>query len=144
MASPARYVHVIMPIGSDPCWPSKQVAISRSVENFGLTPHFPNYLPFEVGFDLRQLMGEIRGATAVIVDLSHERPSCYYELALAEAAAIPVIAVAETGTPIHQAVARSMVGFYESMDQLCRLVEVGLSEVVPSAMASLTVPQPAS
>jgi hypothetical protein len=130
MSGPNGYVHVIMPIGSDPDWRAKQAAVAKGVHGLGLQPRFPNYLPFTGTFDPGKLMDEMRGAVAVIVDLSHERPSCYYELGLAEIAGVPVVAIAEVGTPIHQSAARARVAFYETMDQLARLIEAGLSMIV--------------
>lgn len=57
---------------------------------------------------------EIEGATLVIADLSLQRPSCYYELGLAQALGRTTLLVAEEGTDVHQAFGRSDVLFYKS------------------------------
>lgn len=139
MMPPAPYAHVIMPIGSDPAWRQKQDAIAAAVRASGLEPHFPRYLPLRPAFDLASLRADIEHAAVVVADLSLERPSCYYELALAEAAGTPVIAVAERGTPIHQTAARGRVGFYTDTHDL----EVVISECLRARLLHADRPVPA-
>src|SRR5271170_5243601 len=95
----ARYVHVIMPIGSDPFASSKKAAIETGLNQIGLEARFPDYLPHKAQFSLPNLIEEIRGAESVIADLSRERPSCYYEVGVAEAIGKKVHLIAEVGTP---------------------------------------------
>jgi nucleoside 2-deoxyribosyltransferase len=122
------YVHVIMPVGSDPEFPSKRAAINVGIERAGLVARFPDYLPHQPTFVLSELIQEIRGADLVIVDLSHQRPSCYYELGLAEALGKKVRLIAEVNTLIHQSAARSLVRYYRDLAELTRTVESALSE----------------
>jgi hypothetical protein len=126
----AGYVHVIMPVGSDPLFADKRAAINVAIERAGLQARFPDYLPHQPTFVLSELIREIRGADLVIVDLSHERPSCYYELGLAEAMGGKVNIIAEIGTPIHQSAARSLVRYYRDMADLTRTVESALNEPI--------------
>ena len=123
-----RYVHVIMPVGSDPLVAAKKLAIAKGVQQAGLEARFPDYLPHKPTFQLLGLVAEIRGADSIIADLSHERPSCYYELGIAEAIGKKVHLVAEAGTPIHQSVTRSLVRYYADLNDLARTVESALKE----------------
>jgi nucleoside 2-deoxyribosyltransferase len=123
-----RYVHVIMPIGSDPFVPAKKMAIAKGVKQAGLEARFPDYLPDKPTFHLPDLIAEIRDADSIIADLSHERPSCYYELGIAEAIGKKVHLIAEAATPIHQSVARSLVHYYVNINDLARTVESALKE----------------
>src|SRR5271155_57911 len=113
--SVAGYVHVIMPVGSDPLFSDKRTAIDVAIKRAGLEARFPDYLPHQPTFVLSELIREIRGADSVIVDLSHERPSCYYELGLAEAVGKKVHVIAEIGTPIHQSAVRSQIRYYRNI-----------------------------
>jgi hypothetical protein len=58
-------------------------------------------------------------AEFVLADLSLERPSCYFELGLAEAANAFFL-VAAAGTPIHQVGNAGKVVFYSDMVQARR------------------------
>jgi nucleoside 2-deoxyribosyltransferase len=124
------YVHVIMPVGSDPLFADKRTAINVAIERASLEARFPDYLPHQPTFVLFKLIREIRGADLVIADLSHERPSCYYELGIAEAVGKKVHIIAEVGTPIHQSTARSLVRYYHDMADLTRTVERALNEPI--------------
>jgi nucleoside 2-deoxyribosyltransferase len=130
MMSIAPYVHVIMPIGSDPLASSKKVAIAKGVKEAGLEARFPDYADREPKFSLAKLIKEMRGAECVIADLSRERPSCYYELGIAEAIGKRVYLIAEAGTQLHQSAARSLVGYYKNMNELVQLVARALKEPV--------------
>jgi hypothetical protein len=92
---------------------------------------FPNYLPQAPTFRLADLKQELVGAAFVLVDLTHERPSCYYELGLAEALGLKVRLVAECGTPIHQSAARDEIGYYATLDELEAIVDRAISEFAP-------------
>ena len=63
----------------------------------------------------------------IIIDLSHERPSCYYELALAEIAQRPTIVFASVGTEIFQKSPLTNVHFYSSDSDFLNTVEKFLS-----------------
>jgi hypothetical protein len=128
----SEYVHVIMPVGSDLGWQKKRVAIERAASRHGASVRFPNYLPQAPAFRLVDLKRELAGAAWVLVDLTHERPSCYYELGLAEALGLRVRLVAECGTPIHQSAARGEVKYYGTLDELEAIVGRALTEFAPA------------
>jgi hypothetical protein len=126
--SGGRYVHVIMPVGSDPFAAAKKATIAKIVRDAGLEARFPDYLPHRPTFALSEMIDEIRGADCIIADLSRERPSCYYELGIAEAVGKSVHLVAEAGTPIHQSATRSLIRYYADLDELARAIEGALRE----------------
>jgi nucleoside 2-deoxyribosyltransferase len=137
--SGSPYVHVIMPVGSDLFAMEKKKAIADGAARAGFEIRFPDYLPLKPTFKISELIAEILGADCVIADLSHERPSCYYELGIAEALGKRVYLVAKTGTPIHQSAARSMVRYYVDIADLAKSVE----QVLKSEPRPHTVtPQP--
>jgi hypothetical protein len=53
-------------------------------------------------------------ANRIIADLALERPSCYFEVGLAQSAGLRVDLIAPTGTPIHQVAGRQRVHRYSS------------------------------
>ena len=57
----------------------------------------------------------IKKASFVIADLAYERPSCYYELGLAQAMGKLTFFIALAGTKIHQTYGD--IHFYEGIEQ---------------------------
>jgi hypothetical protein len=119
-------VYVIMPVGSDPRYAQRRATIEQVVDEFGFATHFPaDALQREVAFDLEQARRDLRRARLVVADVTLERPSCYYEIGLAQALNRRVQLFAERGTPVHQAHQRDRAIFYDSFDELgARLHEV--------------------
>jgi hypothetical protein len=126
-------VYVIMPVGSDPRHAQRRAAIEAVVREMGFAGHFPaDGLDSRVSFDLVHARQELRRARLVLADLTLERPSCYYELGLAQALGRRVQLIAEEGTPIHQAHGRESTIFYDSFD--------GLTAELRPVLAALRAP----
>lgn len=111
-------IHIIIPVGADPNYKLKKQAIESSFSTQGITYHFPDYCQIQPIFDLQETLKDIESSTFVLADLSQERPSCYYELGLAQAIGKKIYLVAEEGTPIHQACGRERVNFYRNLKEL--------------------------
>jgi nucleoside 2-deoxyribosyltransferase len=124
----ARYVYVIMPVGSDSLFADKKLALDTAIKKSGRKARFPAYHPDGRPFQLQELIEEIRKADSVVADLSHERPSCYYELGIAEAVGKQVHLIAQAGTPIHQCANRHAVRYYRDVTDVVRTVESALKE----------------
>lgn len=120
-----KYAYIIMPVQSDLSYPVRRAAIESALDELGMEGHFPlDVVTIEGEFDLQQTLGEFEGATLVIADLSLQRPSCYYELGLAQALGRTTLLIAEEGTDVHQAFGRNGVLFYKSpADLTSHLVE---------------------
>lgn len=73
----------------------------------------------------------MRRAPLIIADLALERPSCYFEVGLAQASGLTVRFLAPAGTPIHQLEGRDSVAFYSNMGEYERIIELLLED--PSA-----------
>jgi len=121
-----------MPVNSDSAYTSRRAAIESALRHVDVIGHFPlDNLVDRNGFDLERTLSAIRGATLVLADLSRERPSCYYELGLAQALDKTTVLVAEAGTIIHQAFRRDSTLFYESLvdleDRLGNALRKGIS-----------------
>lgn len=117
------YFQVIMPVGSNPQVVEKQKVVADASKKIGLNPHFPGYVTKDPVFDLQATLQDIRNAEFVLADLSLERPSCYYELGLAEALGKPVYLIASEGTDIHQTASRRLVRFYKDAEGYRILLE---------------------
>jgi len=126
-----KYIHVIMPVGSDSNWTKRRAAIQRAVSGHGIDVPFPNYLPLAPAFKIADLKRELAGAEFVLADLTYERPSCYYELGIAEALGLQVRLVAECATPIHQSAARNEVEYYATLDELEAIVGRSIAQFAP-------------
>jgi nucleoside 2-deoxyribosyltransferase len=121
-------VHIIMPVWSDTGFKAKQSAIARGAEAAGFNARFPEYAPSNAQFDARQFVQQLSSASTVLADLTGERPSCYFEIGFAEGVGRPVHIVARAGTDIHQSACRHRVRYYESLEDLERLVFEILSD----------------
>ncbi|MFC8843924.1 hypothetical protein ACFT8Q_28045 [Streptomyces griseoincarnatus] len=115
-----HYIYSIMPVSSDEDYYEKRAGLSGAAEEFNLSVHFPldRGLP-ETGkeFDLARVVSELKQAALVIADLSLERPSCYYELGLAQALGAQVALIARSGTNIHQAFGRNSVTEFRNLQE---------------------------
>ena len=119
--------HVIMPIGSDPEYNQKKKLISKSASKAGITVHFPDYCQVNPDFDLSATLKDLNSSHFVLADLSLERPSCYYELGLAQAMDKKIHMIAACGTPIHQTYRRNEVNFYDNLDEMQSIVSKVIS-----------------
>jgi len=117
------YFHMIMPLGADPNASDKRQRVKRIAEAHKLVAHFPNYSTVKPSFDLNSTIQDLKGASFVIADLSLERPSCYYELGLAEALRKRVHLIAQAGTDIHQNAARDNVLFFDDLIQFEAVID---------------------
>jgi hypothetical protein len=94
-------VYFISPVGSDPSYGSKREALDSIAEEFGVEFFFP--LDRHGFFSVGTAAADLRRAWLVIADLSLERPSCYFEVGLAQGVGTPVAFMAAAGTSLHQA-----------------------------------------
>lgn len=116
------FFHVIMPVGSNPNKDEYQKLICNVAGEYGVNPHFPRYATEDPVFNLQSTLQDLRRSEFVLADLSLERPSCYYELGLAEAIGKPVYLVAIEGTDIHQTASRRLVNYYKDNVELSTLL----------------------
>ncbi len=124
-----RYFNMIMPMGSDEDAPKKQHLIQQVAQTHDLVVHLPNYNLSEPSFDIHRELEDLKGSLFVIADLSLERPSCYYELGIAEALGKKIYLIARTGTDIHQTVNRKDIQFYRDMNHL----QILIGDIIQSA-----------
>jgi len=75
-----------------------------------------------------QTMAKMQDADILVADLSLERPSCYYELGVAQALGHPIFLVAAAGTPIHQVANRRQIHFYEDIQELSILMNIAIKQ----------------
>ncbi len=115
-----------MPAGSDPCFAQKVEEITSLGRVYGIKVDLP--LSGTDG-DVRRISRRIRERCKFIVDLSLERPSCYYELGQIEACGIDPQLVAAKGTPIHQSANRGKVEEYSGRLEFMRIVERVLIDI---------------
>jgi hypothetical protein len=113
-------LYIISPVAADPDFAAKRSILARNAGTLGLKALFP--LDRDPSIALEKASDDIRTASFVLADLSYERPSCYFELGLAEAAGADVGIIAKAGTPIHQVGYASQVNFYRDLDDYDRVV----------------------
>lgn len=129
---PEDYVYVIMPVSVDILAEKKKEILGRRAKDGNLTVHFPmDHVGFQLdsGDVLSRTVSKMAGAVLVIADLSFERPSCYYELGLAEASGANVAPIALTGSDIHQSANRGRVSYYSDLASYERVIERVLKAV---------------
>jgi hypothetical protein len=107
-------VYYISPVGSDPDYASKRQILAE----VGARSTIVFFLPLEnhSSFSVAQALADLRISQLVIADLSLERPSCYFELGLAQASGIPVVLLAAEGTRVHQAGEADRIVSYRDLD----------------------------
>ena len=120
-------VFVVMPMSPVEAVP-KRAAIAGALKRGGWSARFPSYDPQAPICDLPETLEQMKEAALVLADLSQERPSCYYELGLAEALGRPVYLIAQEGTPLHQSTLRLQVKFFRDVKHLCEILEHDFSD----------------
>lgn len=114
---------VIMPWISRTEAELRKTALTEVSEKLGIDVNFPEYRKNISYFNIQETIERFIKASFVLVDLSFERPSCYYELGIAESIGAKVVLFALQGTPIHQTSHHTEVRFYENMQQFKSLFE---------------------
>jgi hypothetical protein len=117
-----QYFNVIMPMGSDEDALEKQHLIQQVARTYDFVAHLPKYNLSDPSFDIHRELEDLKGSLFIIADLSLERPSCYYELGVAEALGKKIYLIARIGTTIHQTVNRKDTQFYRDMNHLQILI----------------------
>ncbi len=121
-------IYFILPVGSDILFPRKRAILERILADLREEGHFPFERPNAPTFDLEQALNQMSEAKAIIGDLALERPSCYFEVGLAQGAGLSVVLIAPEGTPVHQVSQRDDVRFYADLEAYERLTRELLSE----------------
>jgi len=109
------YFYVIMPVGADQQFADKRSILQKVADREGLTPYFPFDRTTNMAFDKELTLSVIKDSDFVLADLSLERPSCYFELGLAQALGKDVYLIAQQDTDIHQAHGRGLTRFYKGL-----------------------------
>jgi hypothetical protein len=109
---------VIMPSATYPAFKERRELFNNLATALRVEFNIPDYDRAAPNFDIKETIATIKTSDGVIADLSFERPSCYFELGIAEAVNANIALVAVKGTVVHQTSLRKSVFFYENMDSL--------------------------
>jgi nucleoside 2-deoxyribosyltransferase len=123
----SQSVFVIMPISGVENAPDKLRIVKEAARELNWSAHLPIYDPDAPVFNLNETISEMRASNLIIADLTGARPSCYYELGLAEALRVPILAIAERNTEIHQTSIRGEVRSYDNLDEFMKLIKQALA-----------------
>jgi hypothetical protein len=107
------YIYFVTPVGSDPQYLVKREILAEISRDTGREFFFP--LERRGSFSMNVARRDLRDAALVVADLSLERPSCYFELGVAQALDVPVCIVAAEGTRVHQTAPPASVHSYSSL-----------------------------
>ena len=121
-------VYYISPVGSDPDYASKRKLLAMVAERCAVEFFFP--LERRRTFLATLALEDIRACRLVIADLSLERPSCYFELGLAQATGTPIVLIAAEGVALHQGSRVGRVFRYEDLKSYRVAVELALSSAL--------------
>jgi hypothetical protein len=124
-------IYFIMPVGSDTLFPTKRSILEHVLVNFKEEGHFPLERASAAAFEVEQVVDEMSAAKLIIGDLALERPSCYFEVGIAQGARLPVELIAPEGTPVHQVSHREDVSFYVNLEAYEELIGELLSKSFP-------------
>jgi len=111
---------VICPVGADPDFPAKKEILESLGSKHSIIPFFP--LQQRAHFSVAAAKSDLSQAEFALADLSRERPSCYFELGLAQAMDVPVVLIARSGTRIHQVGENARIANYSDLHQYPLLI----------------------
>lgn len=123
---------MIIPMGADREYPFKKEVIYNTSKFLNVKVNFPIYNYEEPDFNLNAAISIVKKVDFIIADLSLERPSCYYELGMAEVLNKKIYLIATEGTEIHQTSHRSSVFFYKNISSFERLVKTIIKKELTS------------
>ena len=122
------YFVVVMPIGYD-LESEQKIQIIQSLSNsYNTTVQLPTYDTTTSSFSIDCTLQTFSEACFALVDLSFERPSCYYELGLLESVGTKVYLIAAQETPIHQSSYRTFVTYFRNIEHYAEIVESIIDE----------------
>lgn len=121
------YLYAIMPMKADSVFQHKRSIVIRVAKECHVDAHFPFEVPANNNDDM---LDDLKHASVVFADLSYERPSCYYELGLAQALGLTTYLVACEGTTIHQI--EGQVHLYRDLVSYEKLVKEAFNEAIPN------------
>lgn len=109
-----KLVYYISPVGTDPKYSDKRSVLAAVAADQDLEFFFP--LDRHTKFSVDVATQDLRNSWLVLADLSLERPSCYFEVGLAQAVGTPVAFMAAEGTVLHQMGGTSEVLRYSNLE----------------------------
>lgn len=126
------FVFLVAPYSLDPHFKEKSLILSELAREAGVKIGWasPEYVRASAGGLVG--LGDLKQADVVIGDLSFERPSCYFEVGLANGLNKPVFLIAKQGTSLHQVAGRDAVEFYSTIEQYKQVVQRILSRAICS------------
>ena len=128
-----KRVLTIAPGTIDEDFEHKQRVLTDIAKRLDLKIQFPPEARSHEVFDLGRSRREFRESDLVFADLTLERPSCYFELGIAECLERPLVLIAKSGTAIHQTAHRSSVQFYDGMGQYATISESAFRSICGSS-----------
>ena len=130
------YVYFVSPVGSDPNYEAKRRILAGLENETGVRFFLP--VEHRSPFSLQATKSDVENALVVIADLSLERPSCYFELGIAQALGATVVLIASAGTTLHQAGNECAVHMYADLEEYrCVVVDAVTSYCSPGKMPLL-------
>lgn len=114
------HIYFIMPVGSDPQYELKREQLTQLSNDAGREFFLP--LERHNSFSISEARTDLLNASLVVADLSLERPSCYFELGIAQALGVPVCVIAAVDTILHQTGSLIIPLFYSNLFQYREVV----------------------
>lgn len=110
-------VFLITPLSKDPKLAQKIDLLTRVFSGQDLCLKKADNYTHPVPLQSSDMNYLIKGIDHYIVDLSYERPSCYFELGFIQSRNLSVTVIAESGTRIHQMINYDQVKFYNDLNE---------------------------
>lgn len=136
------YIYYISPVGADPDYGAKRGILNNISQELGIEWFFP--LDRYACFAVPAALEDLRAAAHVVADLSLERPSCYFELGLAQALGVRLSLIAKEGTILHQAGGIDGVVIYQDLRSYREAVKHCLAKRSQSDTSHMSTGHPAS
>lgn len=115
-----------MPVGSDQLYKEKRAILTVEADAVGKDVLFPMDFVDQGPSRPEVILGRIANADFLVADLSKCRPSCYFEVGLAQGMGQKCVLLAELGTEIHQVLGRQSVSFYNDLENYRTILRLRL------------------
>lgn len=123
-------LQIVLPVRSDPHFKFKRLMWLDVARSSGHEIVMPDGTP-PGAFDLERALEVLNTVQLVVADLTFERPSCYYELGLAQALGLPAVVLNRADCAKHQHAPVVAQYSYEDLSDYAGVVKQILTALPP-------------
>ncbi len=122
-----KVLFMATPYKLDPNHEQKKIIVRELLKSTPIELLIANDNPEGRSMTVEKTIEWMQTSNFFLVDLSYERPSCYYELGYIQSMDKATLIIAKSGEKIHMSLNRNQIRFYDNLEDYKRIVRAWLS-----------------